>query len=384
MNFHYYPSAFTSESRMLREIESVVNLGLSQEVVVVGVHRVGLPFEESIGNNCHLCRIRSWSLPFAPKSIGKLFEFLQYCAKGFWKGFRAKPSVINCHSLNVLPVGAALRLLGRTRRLIYDAHELETERETLNGLPKAVSKVVERCLMRWVDHMIVVSPPIAEWYRTAYPGQKISVVRNVPKRKVAPSADDGATFRSIFEIGERDLVFIYQGVLSPARGVHSLIEAFRRAGGHRHLVLMGYGPSVAEIKSISASCPNIHFHPAVDPANIIEKTSGADVGLVFLDHGPSLSYRYSLPNKFFEYLCGACPVIVSDNLQYLSLLVERHGLGWVAPADPEKLADLLRSIDVDTVSRLALNARKYAGENRWEDDEPFLAEAYGRSAQARQ
>jgi hypothetical protein len=38
------------------------------------------------------------------------------------------------------------------------------------------------------------------------------------------------------------LLFIYQDVLSPGRGIEVMLEAFSTIGDTSHLVFMGYGP----------------------------------------------------------------------------------------------------------------------------------------------
>ena len=48
------------------------------------------------------------------------------------RAIRQKPDLIHCHDVLVLPLGVIVKLITRAK-LIYDAHELESDR---NGLSK--------------------------------------------------------------------------------------------------------------------------------------------------------------------------------------------------------------------------------------------------------
>ena len=376
MNLHLYPSPFTAESRMLKELHSIVKLGLADEAVVLGVHRNGLEQQSVIGNRQRLIRLKFRVAPFFRGKIAKIVEYAEYLIGALNVGRKLQPKVVNCHSLNVLPVGVALKRIGRVQRLIYDAHELETERETLRGPAKWASKKLERLLIKHVDHVIVVSQPIAEWYVSTYPGTKVSVVRNVPNRQPEIAKND--LFRQLFNIPTGERICIYQGILAENRGVTALLDAFANINKVWHIVFMGFGPSEAAIRAASSRHSNIHFHSAVDPADIIRYTSSADVGVFFLTHTPGLSYRFCLPNKFFEYLYGNCPVIVSSSLEHLSDLVTRHKIGWAVEPVAAALITQLDRIDNAMLKEFKQNCQSYANGNSWEDDEHNLASAYGR------
>ena len=375
MNLHLYPSPFTTESRMLKELDSIVQLGLADEAVVLGICQPGLERQSTIGERQRLIRLEFRLAPYFRGKIAKMVEYAEYLAGALRTGWTLRPDVLNCHSLNVLPVGVALKKMGRVQWLIYDAHELETERETLRGPAKWASKKLERLLIRHVDHVIVVSQPIAEWYVAAYPGTLVSVVRNVPNRQPAVAKND--LFRQSFNIPVGDRICIYQGILAESRGVKALLETFADVEGGWHIVFMGFGPAEGAIREASSKTSNIHFQPAVKPEDIISYTASADVGLLFLDHQISLSYRYSLPNKFFEYVYGGCPVIVSQNLEHISDLVRQYDIGWPVAPDVQSLRVLLAGLDHGSIARSRVNGAAFVHANSWEDDEQKLIAVFG-------
>ncbi|MBK9624803.1 MAG: glycosyltransferase [Rhodocyclaceae bacterium] len=70
-----------------------------------------------------------------------------------------KPDVVHCHDTLVLPLGVIVKLFTRAT-LIYDAHELESDRNGLTELQGRLTLWVERWLWQFVDALIVVNPSI--------------------------------------------------------------------------------------------------------------------------------------------------------------------------------------------------------------------------------
>ena len=73
---------------------------------------------------------------------------------------RTPLTIVNAHSVSVLPVCAALaRRHGAT--LVYDTHELETETVASRGLQQRIFKVLERRLIRSCALVLTVDESIA-------------------------------------------------------------------------------------------------------------------------------------------------------------------------------------------------------------------------------
>ena len=75
--------------------------------------------------------------------------------------------MFNCHSLNCLFIGVILKII-RGVKLIYDTHELETERNGLTGIKKVFSKKIEKYCIGYCDHIFVVGDKINRWYKNHY------------------------------------------------------------------------------------------------------------------------------------------------------------------------------------------------------------------------
>jgi hypothetical protein len=147
-----------------------------------------------------------------------------------------------------------------------------------------------------------------------------------------------------------------------------VMDAFKISMPDRHVVFMGYGPDVDVIMDCTKIFNNIHYLPAVSTKEIIKYTSGADVGLNFIVGDLCLSYRYSLPNKFYEYLYAGCCVLVSENLEYLSEIILSKNLGWSIKPSVNSLCLLINSLNRDEIKSKRSNILNYIDENSWEKD----------------
>jgi glycosyltransferase involved in cell wall biosynthesis len=260
-------------------------------------------------------------------------------------------------------------------RLVYDTHELETETNGLGGMRRAASKLVERVLYRYVDETIVVSDSIADWYQDAYNGRRPEVVLNCPPRSQPRTSD---RLREALSMPDDAMIFLYQGILAPGRGIELLLNAFAQLGDPRKLlVFLGMGSLESRIVECSRRHSNVMFHPAVPPDRLAEFSASADVGLCLIE-GSSLSYRYCMPNKLFEYLAAGVPPVVS-NLPEIRRAVEGSGAGWVLGEwSVEALRALVNSIDRTAVLRRREAALQASVHYSWEQQLPSLQRVYGR------
>lgn len=358
---------------MLKVTKSLADSGAFTEIHLVGINEPGLPEHEQIDSVRSIWRVGlSTPLPI-PKMRG-ILKFSQWAAKILTRYRKANLSVVHCHSLSDLPIGVLLKLTKKGVRLVYDAHELETERNGLTGIGKKLAKIKERQLIRFVDHTLVVSESICRWYHENYDGRQITVVKNIPcndhsfLQRPAPSI-----FRDKFDI-DSGLVFLYQGALMRGRGIELLLNAFSRVEDNKHIVFMGYGSYEDEIKKFASRFKNIHFHEAVRPDEVMQYTVGADIGVCLIEN-TCLSYYYSLPNKLYEYTLAGMPVIVSQ-FPEMSKLVSEFDNGWATLVCEEDLLKLIERIDSPSVETKRQNSIKARVTIGWDVEAQKLLAAY--------
>ena len=314
-NLHVTLTPFANESRLLKQATTLADSSYVDDVTIVALWQDGLAPRETIADGITVIRMQLCSRSWGQTLVMQMLKYIEFTTRVIWLATRNQIGIFNCHALALLPLGVSVKLLTHAR-LIYDPHELETERAGLTGLRKLFSKLVERSLIRFCDHIFVVGDSIRSDYMQRYgiEGGRITTVMNCPYRTGRMERTD--VFRRGFGIPENGMIFLYQGLLDTGRGLETVLQAFcgleqHPDAGTIHLVVMGYGPLEKTVRKASAANARVHFQPAVPPQEVLRYTASADIGLCLIEP-VCLSYAYSLPNKFFEYLACGLGVLASD------------------------------------------------------------------------
>jgi glycosyltransferase involved in cell wall biosynthesis len=352
LNLHIYPSNMKNESRIFRITNSLIEAGIVNEIIIVGKGDGELNEHDQLDETRQIWRVRLtrfWKLHW---KIKKVLRYIQWLYKIYSRFRKERIGIVNCHSIFDLPLGAWLKRATGCR-LIYDTHELETERNGLKGTLKKILKRIEKKYSQYPDHVFVVSDSIARWYREAYGLDNVTTIKNVPHKK--QTVKRSKKIRDLLNIPEECILYIYQGGFLKGRGIPLLLSVFSRSDINDHIVFMGYGELAEEIKEFAHQHQNIHFLEAVAPGDVVEYTSGADVGFSLVEN-TCLSYYYSLPNKVFEYLVSGIPCIVSD-FPEMSAFVTQYQSGWTSAIEEESVYNLIMEI---SISRDMIQQKKQA------------------------
>ena len=286
----------------------------------------------------------------------------------------SKFSVIHCHDLDTLPIGVFIKWtqLGR-KKIVYDAHEYETERHHIHGALKSISKIVERFFIRFADEVITVSNGIADEYKRLYKIEKPVLVLNCPVYRENSASKN--IFRKKFGINKNTIIFLYQGGLAANRGIETTIETFKNLKDpNKVMVFMGYGALENLVKEAAHKNDNIFYHQAVSPDILLDYTSSADVGIFFCQNS-CLSYYYCLPNKLFEYTMAGLPVIIS-NLHEIKKIVNTFENGIVIKETPKALTKTITEMTLSDIHKYKKNIDKIKSIYSWEQQEKVLLSLY--------
>jgi glycosyltransferase involved in cell wall biosynthesis len=139
---------------------------------------------------------------------------------------------------------------------------------------------------------------------------------------------------------------------------------------------MGNGPLEANIAEYVEAHTNVHRHPAVRSGEVVDYASSADVGICLIEN-VSLSYFYSLPNKFFEYIGSGLPVIVS-NFPEMGGIVDETGCGWKVPVDEDALVRLVEGMSMKEIGQKKDRALQCRDRFCWQEEEAKLIALYRR------
>ena len=359
---------------MLKETESIASFASFDRVVLVGAAVQGLPDRAAIDARREVVRISRDTPAWLPGSVGKVLGIAAWTMRVLRRFGNEPLACINCHSLSTLPLGVLLKL--RTKaRLVYDPHELETEANGLTGLRRAMSKFVERALYSFADDVVVVGEKIADWYHDAYGGRRPTVILNCPP---ACESQRSSVLRDALGLPADAMIFLYQGILGPGRGVELLLDAFADLDDRRKvLVFLGMGPLEREIAAVEAHRRNVRLHAAVPPQRLAEFTASADVGMCLIED-TCLSYRFCMPNKLFEYFAAGVPAVVSD-LPEIAQVVASRDSGWVMRGwSASELRTMIGSIGPREIEAARAGAARAAAIYTWQAQTPALVSVYAR------
>ena len=341
---HLTHTDIKSDSRILKEMQSISTYSSKYKVSGIGVTLDEEQHKTKKDNEIDIYSInlisRKWR--FLPTILRHSCSLIELTSKMLFKAIKLKPQIIHCNDTLVLPLGVILKIFTGAK-LIYDAHELESNR---NGLSKILGKMtlfVEKLLWRFVDKLIVVSPSIAIWYQENI-GEKVTeIIMNSPVLKISNDEVDKLYFRKKFNISEGSKIFLYIGILGEGRGIDLIVEAFKNNELKSHLIFLGYGELKDKLINLSKKYENIHVHDAVPHNEVVSIAKSADVGLCFIQN-VSLSDYYCLPNKLFEYAFAEIPVLAS-NFPDISMVVEKYNIGKCSDLNSESIYNAIKEFE---------------------------------------
>lgn len=371
-NLHISLTEFKNESRLLKQANTLIKNNRFNNVYIAAINSGNCVENEVINRNVAVKRFNLRSKKIGKNLFSQILKYFEFSFRVIFNYKQKHISVINVHSLAVLPLGVILKYIYNAK-LIYDAHELETESNGLNGVRKKLSKLIERLLINKVDKTIVVSESIADWYSDFYGISRPTVVMNAPQ---FVQVDKQNRFREELSIKVDYKIFLYQGALFSGRGIELLLEAFKDIQDQKvAIVFMGYGTLEAQIIEASKQYPNIYFYPAVSPDIVLEYTASADVGLSIIEN-KCLSYYYCMPNKLFEYAMVGIPVIAS-NMKDMAKFVHQYKTGMIIEDNTiEQLQSAILEMSKKDISSFHQDCQSASKKFSWEIQEIKMLNIY--------
>jgi len=270
-------------------------------------------------------------------------------------------------------------LVSRLRKLnlIYDSHEYYTETPELVNRPlvKRVWKIIEQWIFPKLTDVITVNESIARLYENEYKVH-VKVVRNIPLAVEIASAE---TRNSLGLPVNKNIILMQGAGINIQRGAEEAVEAMQYLDNC--LLLIIGGGDVLEILKEKTAALNLSekviFIPKQPYNRLRDFTSNADIGLT-IDKDTNLNYRFSLPNKLFDYIHSGLPVLAS-RLPEISMIVEKYGIGsFIENHDPNHIAEKIKSMLADTgkMAEYKANALKASWELNWQNEEKVLINIY--------
>jgi glycosyltransferase involved in cell wall biosynthesis len=112
-------------------------------------------------------------------------------------------------------------------------------------------------------------------------------------------------------------------------------------------------------------------------AELMTYTACSDLGLT-LDKNTNINYRFSLPNKVFDYMHAGIPILASDLIEVKRIVVENQ-IGIIAKNhQPEYLASLVNQLIQDEMMQTTFreNCKKGARDLIWDNEVKSIRKWY--------
>ena len=372
--------ASRTDVRAIRSATALLEAGFAVSIIDVESERLR-PIEEDFhGIHMKHLIIPSWC-------TSRRFEFLffikaiQACILSLIWLLKMRADIYHANEVTALPACYIAACL-RRKPLIFEAYELPPAETSiafwrqLHGLiTRFLAWVLPRCA-----GVITVSLPIAREIRQRYHSSEVTLIRNTPGYRAVAKND---RLRRHLGLSPNVRLALYQGGLQPNRGLDRLIRAAPFLASDIVIVLMGkgMGTTQSELEAL-ISCEEVadrvKILPPVSYEELLDWTASADIGLNVLPPEYSLSIRWCLPNKLFEYLMAGLPVLTSE-LDAVVEVIKTYDVGRIVSSlSPEDVASAINTMlaDRSALTRMHGNALKAAQDCCWEKDSQQLINLY--------
>jgi glycosyltransferase involved in cell wall biosynthesis len=290
-------------------------------------------------------------------------------------------NLIVSNDLDTLPACHLAAFL-KKKPLVYDSHEY------FCGSPEIVSrpavfrfwKLLEKWLFPRQKTIITVNESIASLYEKEY-GKTVYVVRNIPPYR-SPVGCLPADELSLPP--QKDIILLQGSGINIDRGAEELLLAMFPEHGLKNvlLVVIGSGDVFPKLKEMARHPQlkgRVQFFNRMSHDLLYEYTRYAKIG-VSLDKDTNLNYRYSLPNKLFDYIMAGTPQLATD-LPEVAAIIRRYNTGLLIHSHaPAHIAKSIQAMLDDRVrfKKWEDNCMEAAKELCWENEEQKLIEIYTR------
>jgi glycosyltransferase involved in cell wall biosynthesis len=263
--------------------------------------------------------------------------------------------------------------------LIYDSHEFFTGVPEVQNRPfvKWVWTRIEKMIFPQLKHVMTVTDSIAAEYEKEY-HVKPAVIRNCSRTSMGIQGYS----KQELKIEEDNMLLIFQGGgINIDKGGEELLEAVALTE-KVSLIIIGSGDVLQTLKEKVNSLNltgRVRFIPKMLWEDLIKYTRSADAGMC-LEKDTNPNYRFSLPNKLFDYISAGIPVI-TGTLPEIKKIVEGNECGIIIPdISPIEISKAIIRLRDDRLllNKLKQNAVKASEELSWVKEAEKVTDFYSK------
>lgn len=357
-------SDLVTDQRVQRAAGTLKEAGY--QVMLVG--RVLSDSIEMKGKRFRITRFKLWV------NKGPFF-YLNYNLRLFWYLLWNQADILLSNDLDTLPANFLVSKI-KGIPLVYDSHEYFTGVPELSQRPKvkAIWKRIESFIVPKIQYAYTVNSSIAQLYEDEYK-IKFNVIRNMPEVKFQIRTDLDIIKRELRLPSDKATIILQGAGINIQRGAEEAVQAMQYVE-NAILLIIGSGDVIPALKLMVVELrlnEKVKFEPKKSPSELFLYTLCADLGLS-LDKNTNLNYRFSLPNKIFDYIQAGVPILASD-LPEVKKIIEGYNIGCISPDHNVKnLATLMNKMIDNKEMRLTWqkNLKAASQELNWDHEKSKL------------
>jgi glycosyltransferase involved in cell wall biosynthesis len=288
-------------------------------------------------------------------------------------------NLYHLHNPDTLPIAIVLNILGKT--VIYDTHEDFKKRILIRDwilpfLRKSLANSVsalEGYVARTVNACIATQNSVIDRL-----GGRTLLLGNPPRVDSSLMQEVEHLAADIVD-SHSGLRAVYIGSVSLSRGLIEMVDALEQANNTSPMRLWLIGSADVKSLAVAKDRPGwcfVDYLPRMPQENAFAYVARSDVGLITLQNLGD--YRYTSPNKLYEYMAFGVPFIASDFPVWRSSLGNVDA-GWFIPAgDVAALASTLIEASQNVQNRQikGMNGLSFTRSYNWENDSLKLIDLY--------
>jgi len=282
------------------------------------------------------------------------------------------------NDLDTLPANYHASRFSKKRKLVYDTHEIFCEVPELQNHPKKknIWLSFEKRIFPKLKKVYTVNHSIANYYSEKYKVQPL-VVRNISESQTSQQKKS----RTELELPENKFIVIIQGSgININRGNEEVVKAFDYLNEEYLLLIIGNGDVIPALKKHVIEnnlTKKVWFKPKMSYNEMMQYTSNCNLG-ISMDKDSNLNYKFSLPNKLFDFMHAGIPVLAT-NLPEIASIINQYQVGIIGNShDPKHIADHITQLKNNPELRSALNenCKKASKILTWENECKVLEKIY--------
>ena len=295
--------------------------------------------------------------------------YLFFNAQLFFYLLFKKADVLWANDLDTLLPNFIIARL-KNAKLVYDSHEYFTE-SVIKKTSKKVWQFLERRLFPHLKNVITVNNSIKEIYEKKYK-VPVTVIRNVPAQLIQKSS----VTKPLLPANKKVLIMQGNG-LNENRGAEEAVLMMQYLPEEFMLYFIGGGTIFEKLKQMTTDFGLSHkitFIDLLPYAEMMEYTRQCFLGLIFEKIDSMDEHKFSLPNKFFDYIHAGIPVLSSKPVE-IKAIMEKCNIGaFIESFDPEAIAKTIIDISMnkEIYNQWKQNTVAAAREYNWEKEEKVL------------